>query len=773
MSKRDKPDEAFEIPGLRMERRGRFTTVKTNRTQAQHRELIKRVVESRPKLLEQIEKDTAQLLGIVHKFNSLEILSQLWFANLTVDPNGYKEYLSESKPHVVEHLAALELKDSEYEIHTLEMPDRGDIEGAQSLLDSIFNSTLRHYVTENLNPEPSRPLNRLEEIRFQTIMHALVVRSPTYFDHWADILKGLFAADFVAEWMRETVGFDIEQALKCVDAINDLTSNKLDGRRKKGIDSAEELKKQVHEFKRTGRFTGPSDLKDTVNMIRNMRNKEASRAIRAVTVAWIFYELHDTCSFTSGEIAAQSGVPEPAAAAFLTLLSLRFGSTPKDYLIPNPVNPLKLRPIINYSNKFFSPATHLLIWSLKPRIEACLKPGRPDSTASSPRKWERYQKHRSNLLVLRGLEYFQKLLPRADAYRNLSYSFAESGTAKEPELDGLVLFDRYAFLVEGKAGELSFSAQRRGPLRLVENLKALVAEPHRQALRAAAHIASTDRPTFRTQDGKIITLRRELYSQFFLVTLTLEDLDLYTREISQLKDLGIFTSAELPWAISLNDLRIIAETISLPTQFTHYLKWRLYLNESRGVTAQSELDWLGYYLAEGPQLLEVPEGYDFLTLQTYTTAFDDFYLYEQGQRTIPAPRPAQFLPPELRSVLATLERINGYGYSAACEAILSLSFDERKQLAKVLQNFLKRTVRASGQKLEVRTSGATVILVRLGPDRHICNSIAESVANTHCKTAVVLSYGEVPSDALIAWGVQEFRGADSHGEAPALDNETY
>ncbi len=77
MAKHDKPDEVFEASGLRMERRGRFTTVHMHRTPEEHRRWIRNIVDSRPRVYEKIEKGTKELIDLVHQFNSLELLTQL------------------------------------------------------------------------------------------------------------------------------------------------------------------------------------------------------------------------------------------------------------------------------------------------------------------------------------------------------------------------------------------------------------------------------------------------------------------------------------------------------------------------------------------------------------------------------------------------------------------------------------------------------------------------------------------------------------------------
>lgn len=531
-----------------MERRGRFTSMETHRTPEEHKRFLEHIVKSRPRLLEEVQKSTEDLINLVHQFNSLELLAQMWFKNSVGDPNEYKEYSFEGRPPY-QHLAALELKDPEYKVRTVEMPGAVEIEKAQELLDTIFWRTFYYYASEPLDPDQIGHLSTLEKLRFDTIVHELMVRSPTYFSHHAEILQEVFGRGFVNDWMSRELGFNVTHALKCVQATSDLMMKRLTDRRDTARAFAEELRVYVSEFKRTGKFGGPQQIKEAVNRIRNMRGKEAKQAIRWIAASWAFYDLHETCSFTASELAEKAEIDLGPVEAFLNKFCLQFGSIPITYLLPQPSSPVRLRPIIKYNERYFCPVIHLLIWALKPQIEKFLKPGSTESVNSDSRFWERYQRHRGDWLMRQTLGYFQALLPRAEVYSKLRYSIVEDGVEKIAELDGLVLFDRYAFLIEGKAGEISPSARRGGQLRIVADLKELVEEPHRQALRASAYIAATENPLFELDGGAKVHLDKNLRKKFILITVTLENLDVFTKELYKLKELGIFGASDLPWAI--------------------------------------------------------------------------------------------------------------------------------------------------------------------------------------------------------------------------------
>jgi hypothetical protein len=757
MAKKDKPDDVFEGPGFRMERRGRFIDMQNRRSPEEHKRWIRHLIENRHRFLEDIKRDTEELIALVHKFNSLEVLAQVWFMNSVGNPEEYKEYSFKGRLPFVEHLAIIELRDPAYQIRAVDMPSGNDIERAQTLLDGIFKESFWYYGTEGLDPTDKRPISPLQQLRFDTITRELMVRSPTYFHHWADILRDLFGTDFVREWTCTNLGFDIEEAIKCGEGIKTKMMTKMEDSTKEAREFAERLKRYVSEFKKTGTFTGPEEMKHTVNSIRNMRGKKAKQTISKLVVSRAFYNLHATLSFSAPELASESGVTLASAESFLKWMSLPFGVTPKDYLLPSPTSPIRRRPIVTYNGLYFTAASHLLIWALKPCIEDALRPGAPQSLNFDHRLWERYQKRRSDFLVSRGLKYFQDLLPRAQVLKGLEYEFTEGNARKRFELDGLILYDRYAFLLEGKSGELSPSARRGGQLRLVDDLKKLVEGPHQQALRASKFINSESRPLFYKQDGSTFELDKHPIKQYFMLTLTLEDLDVYTKELYQLEGIGLFGNAELPWALSINDLRIISETLKFPGHFTHYLKWRLHLNHAKQISAQSEIDWLGIYIAEGPKLLSLPPEYDTMNLTTYTTEFDDFYLYEQGERSTPANRPAQFIPDEMMVLLRSLEDIENCEYTATSESFLSLDLEERRRFAEELREFIAEPKKGKPRAEEIQFLGnETVVIIRSSAaDRRDLETIATSAANANGRTAIVLVLSESQKGSVVACSVSE------------------
>jgi len=597
--KRGTPDDVLQGPGFRFERRGRFTTLDTHRTREEHARLMQSLVKFREKIPEQVKALTDELMELAHRFGSLELLAQLSFYNFVHDPNEYKEYSFKGRSAFVEHLALLELKDREYEIRSLQMPDGAAVEKAQELLEKIFSLTMWQLGSKHVDPDRFAPPPRLEQIRFNTLLHELFVRSPTYHHHWSELLTELFGKEFIVQWMRKELGFDIHSALKLIHGVEKIIMQTMNERTGEAKKHQEQLRQWVRDFRATGVFRGPTESEELVRRISEMNEQDAAHFLESMLVQWTFFALHRTTSFRACDLGKHAGLETEVAEAFLRSFSLAFGSTPQDYLFPHPTSPLKSKPVIQFADRFYVPAPHLLIWVVKPCIENKIKP----ETAKDVSFWERYQKHRSELLVRTALKYFRKLLPRAQVHEHLTYQVLDSGGEKNAELDGLVLFDSYGFLVEAKAGVISPAARRGAPAGMIEDLKALVAEPHMQALRAREYLNSSEFPTIAKADGSLLILDKNQVAQWFLVTLTLDDLTIFTRTLWELREVGVFEIIDLPWAVSLADLRIISEAIIVPAQFVHCLKWRLNLNQQEAIAAQSEIDWLGYYFAEGPKPL--------------------------------------------------------------------------------------------------------------------------------------------------------------------------
>ena len=172
---RERPDDLFEGPGFAMKRYGRFMEMSVHRTPEEHAEHLRRMWESRPRILSGIQEATDELVGIMHKYTSLDLLANIWLRNGVHDPNEYVEWKSPLRPHFVEHLAMLQLKDKEFILRPSVLVDWADVDRAQQLLDTIFDKTVWYYISEGADPALAGESNSIKELRFLTLLHEMAV----------------------------------------------------------------------------------------------------------------------------------------------------------------------------------------------------------------------------------------------------------------------------------------------------------------------------------------------------------------------------------------------------------------------------------------------------------------------------------------------------------------------------------------------------------------------------------------------------------------------
>ena len=689
-------DDVLEGPGFRMVRRGRHIELKTQRSPDEQRELLQRMRESRPKILDGIRSKTAEFVDILHKYTSFDLVANLFLLDVAHDPDEYKESESKLRPHWVEHAAVLELKDPRYQLRKPVLVDGADLERAHALLEEIFMQTVWYHLAESAEPSVSSPPSRIDELRFFTLLHGMSVRSPAYASHWRDVLLGLFERGAAVERLSAAHDLDVRSALAIVDAIENHIIGSLQKRYEQARTTRKDILEQLKEYTATGVFRGEPHEKELLDRVRNMRAKDAKRYLKYALAEWTRVALGTVLSFTVEQIAELAAVTVERVQAFMDEVSVEFGVTTADYALPAPVNVLHERPVIRYESRFFCPVPHLLPWAVKPAFERVLM--------TTP-NWNAYQGQRSTYLVSTALNYVLNMLPGAIAYTSLFYPL-ESG--EEAELDGLVLFDRYAFLIEGKAGSLG-AARRGGKRGIKRQLEKLVGDAVDQVVRAYNYVRNTDTPSFRLDSGATVALDKARYTELVLMTVTLDVLDIFTAEMYQMRDIGVVTTRDLPWSVALTDLRAISEILARPIEFTHYLQWRRAIIEDSSLSGgKDELNWLGIYLKEGPKRPSPPASYDQLVFTSYTDDFDAFFLYKEGARTIPAQRPAQPVPRPMDLLCDALTAQSPYGFTRVGECLLGLNFDARREFAQKLNELAFDE--AKGRPAEFVLQGESIVV---------------------------------------------------------------
>ena len=278
----------------------------------------------------------------------------------------------------------------------------------------------------------------------------------------------------------------------------------------------------------------------------------------------------------------------------------------------------------------------------------------------------------------------------------------------------------------------------------------------KQALRARNYIQDSPRPEFLREDGSRIKIDKSKVEYVIPLVVSLSSLDVFKSELSELRTiLGV---SDPIWAVSLTDLRQISEVISRPSEFSHYLHWRLAVgNEENIFGDRDELNWLGIYLKTGPNTPVPPAGFDVLTFTSHTEDFDTYFMHKLGARTKEAPRPSQHLPDPLPAVLDAIEQSGILGFTEIAEALLDCSFAERDKLAQMLNEFALLHQRGRAQILTVDCEKQVFYVDAMDRSCSELRTIAPQMGYSQPKTRIFLSVRPQEQWTVSGWFIQRTR----------------
>jgi hypothetical protein len=103
-------------PGYTVKRHGRHMQIETHRTPEEFAEMQRHAVASKPELLKSIKAAGDELMTLINKYSSFDLVAHLWLRNGLFDGDTYVESESQSRPHFIEYAALTELKNLQYRL---------------------------------------------------------------------------------------------------------------------------------------------------------------------------------------------------------------------------------------------------------------------------------------------------------------------------------------------------------------------------------------------------------------------------------------------------------------------------------------------------------------------------------------------------------------------------------------------------------------------------------------------------------------------------------
>jgi hypothetical protein len=486
---------------------------------------------------------------------------------------------------------------------------------------------------------------REEALRFTSAMHWMSIRGNSFGDHGRELAIAVFTP--FDQWMTATYAFTIADAIE----VGDIVVNLWDVSVNSLLNHAREFADGVGAY-----------LDDRQRLPREVREKVVTAADRDNAARYAFFDafrshVAGATTFTLDELCeARPSLDRDRAAAVLRELSVDIGSIdPASYSGLFDPSPLVEQPFLQHGDRYMLPVPGMLVRDIFTVFDARLMRERPG-----------YPKSQAKTLDRLAVELLASALPGAEIYTNLHYG--------PDELDGLVLFEDIAFVVEGKGSAISFQARRGDLERLVNEIRRSVEEALDQGVRARDFIlAPGDSVFFDGHGSELVRLSDGAIREVHIVNPTIHELAGNALQLTQFRSRGLFPTGELPWSIYINDLRVIVETCDNPAIFLHYLTWRSRFALGEEVIVSDELDLWGTYLFAA-RLPPVDEN-GFHHLGNSTTDFDAYYdgLMDRGPKR---EAPSKFLEEPARSFVGRMVTDRPPEWRKAAGVLLDLSIPE-------------------------------------------------------------------------------------------------
>jgi len=623
---------------IKDEHAGQHLVTRNGLSEEEHAEMRELSADAHGTFRRELEAETAALRELLANGEPFHSLALVQTTNLWVPWGEYYEPTMRGGENVVELVAGLLASQA---------PTPPDDPLPSDLMQKIFDG-LRRILDLLLLVNMTAPRDAdpdVASLRFLGVMWWMNVRGDSFGDHGRDLAHAIFTP--FDSWMLATYGFTVADMIKVGDAALSVLETGLN-----------ELLAEAAEFSE-GVFKA---LGNREALPPDVRARVATPEDRRTAAGLAFFDVFGAgtrlaTTFTLDDLCSKLKETErDRAAAVLQELSIELGSVnASDYTGLFDASPLRQRPFLRQGDRYALPVPGRLIRDPFTLLDDRLMRG----TSS-------YAKSRAKTLDNLAVGLIAGILPGSAQYTGLHYG--------EYELDGLVLFEDIAFVVEGKASALSVPARRGDVRRLVSEVRGSVEEAAKQGARARDFLLAEGESVFYDDSGnELVRIPEDVVREVQIVNPTLHEFGGHAPQLSRFKSSGLFSDGEFPWSVNINDLRVIAETAGNPAVFLHYLVWRGRLELGTRVMASDELDLWGAYLL-GERFPPLPEG-GIHQAGNSTTDFDAYYEGLQGRGPKRRP-PEKFLKEPARAFVKRLATERPPGWRRACGVVLDLSLPE-------------------------------------------------------------------------------------------------
>ncbi|WP_131769798.1 hypothetical protein [Candidatus Protofrankia californiensis] len=469
----------------------------------------------------------------------------------------------------------------------------------------------------------------------------LTIRGSAYGIHSEAVASELYAR--YNPWLRRNIGFDLDDLYRILEAFRKRWSTEVPRAFRESMIVSGLMSRAGRLRKRTTRRTD------------RYRRELVDRIARAVS-----FRLEDL-----------EGVDSIVLGRVLEVLAIAPGSHPGWGADAFAQSPLLDRPF------FVDGARALLVLPGRVGTEGTilLEPVLKAHFGSD------YSRHRAKTVDDEARKIIAGLLPGCSSYGSMFYSKTAQGRSNDFEVDGIVLYEDIAIVIEGKGGYLGVPSRRGDEKRLKNELKDIIGKAYRQASRATAALqagqefrSKSGRERFRVSAG---TIRKT-----YILIPTLQPLEGFEVGAKILQSLGVVPPSADFWCVSVPVLKLASEVLAGPAELVAYFDFREAVLSCENLMIPDEVELLGVFLW-GTDMGEMREktleagkfegkrgiGY----LGGMQEDFDDYYRYITNQGP-PAIKPYKRMTEIARSYVRRLEAERPDGWLEMTSACLRLPY---------------------------------------------------------------------------------------------------
>lgn len=284
---------------------------------------------------------------------------------------------------------------------------------------------------------------------------------------------------------------------------------------------------------------------------------------------------------------------------YLERMSIEVGSADSDeFRYPYQHNPVHAAPILKYNDEYIVPHFKLFFRTLAQTFYYDLI-NNPDYGSSGEHGGE-FGRIWGEYLEEWAFELIEELSTNGNVILNPKYDIDGS----EFESDVVFVQDGYCFVIECKAQKLTLRT-RQGDYAPIENdVVDGIGEGYQQADRLIRKIQEEEVTEFRS-GGEIYEVNGDEIKEYVPIVVLGEQYDsVATIEYPRIADI----EDNIPYVVSIYDLEVLCECTTFQ-EFTEYIAIRIMLTQDQKLHSPDELDYLGAYLDNGLEIVEMFEDY--------------------------------------------------------------------------------------------------------------------------------------------------------------------